>query len=118
MMFRRRPEAIFPLRPPLPLPPGIDEATLYDFLSHVRVRDASEQEMKARVQEMRAKLVESEAQIPMAIAEAFRSGHLGVLDYYNMQNIQADTNMRKSIADGGAPDSGAPPAAGATQSTS
>jgi SAM-dependent methyltransferase len=46
MMFRRRPEAIFPLRPPLPLPPGIDEATLYDFLSHVRVRDASEQEMK------------------------------------------------------------------------
>src|SRR4051812_32115672 len=66
---------------------------------------AQEQEMKARVQEMRAKLVVAEAQIPMSIAEAFRSGHLGVLDYYNMQNIQADTNMRKSIAEGGAPDS-------------
>ncbi|HWF43009.1 MAG TPA: flotillin-like protein FloA [Candidatus Kapabacteria bacterium] len=79
---------------------------------------ASEQEMKARVQEMRAKLVESEAQIPMSIAEAFRSGHLGVFDYYNLQNLQADTNMRKSIADSGAPDSGATPAAGATQSTS
>jgi uncharacterized protein YqfA (UPF0365 family) len=58
---------------------------------------AFEQEMKARVQEMRAKVVEAEAQIPMAIAEAFRAGHLGVMDYYNMQNIQADTGMRKSI---------------------
>lgn len=79
---------------------------------------ATEQEMKARVQEMRAKLVEAEAQIPMSIAEAFRAGHLGVLDYYNMQNIQADTNMRKSIADTGATDSGNAPAPGATQSTS
>jgi uncharacterized protein YqfA (UPF0365 family) len=58
---------------------------------------AFEQEMKARVQEMRAKVVEAEAQIPMAISEAFRSGHLGVMDYYNMQNVQADTTMRKSI---------------------
>jgi len=65
---------------------------------------AHEQEMKARVQEMRAKVVESEAQIPLAIAEAFRSGKLGVMEYYNMQNIQADTGMRKAIAEGSSPD--------------
>jgi uncharacterized protein YqfA (UPF0365 family) len=59
---------------------------------------ASEQEMKARTQEMRAKVVEAEAQIPMAMAEAFRSGRLGVMDYYRMQNIQADSHMRQSIA--------------------
>jgi uncharacterized protein YqfA (UPF0365 family) len=59
---------------------------------------ASEQEMKARTQEMRAKVVEAEAQIPMAMAEAFRSGHLGVMDYYRMQNIQADSRMRQTIA--------------------
>lgn len=67
---------------------------------------AFEQEMKARVQEMRAKVVESEAQIPMAIAEAFRSGKLGVLDYYNMQNVQADTGMRKAIAESASPEMG------------
>src|SRR4051812_8838429 len=59
---------------------------------------AQEQEMSARVQEMRARVVEAEAQIPMAMAEAFRSGHLGIMDYYRMRNIQADTNMRESIA--------------------
>ena len=59
---------------------------------------ASEQEMKARTQEMRAKVVEAEAQIPMAMADAFRSGRLGVMDYYRMQNIQSDTRMRQSIA--------------------
>jgi len=59
---------------------------------------ASEQEMKARTQEMRAKVVEAEAQVPQAMAEAFRAGNLGVLDYYKMQNIQSDTNMRESIA--------------------
>ena len=59
---------------------------------------ANEQEMKARTQEMRAKVVEAEAQIPMAIAEAFRSGHLGIMDYYRMQNVQADSKMRQSIA--------------------
>ena len=59
---------------------------------------AAEQEMKARTQEMRAKVVEAEAQIPMAMAEAFRSGRLGVMDYYRMQNIQSDTRMRQSIA--------------------
>jgi uncharacterized protein YqfA (UPF0365 family) len=59
---------------------------------------ANEQEMKARTQEMRAKVVEAEAQIPMAMADAFRSGRLGVMDYYRMQNIQSDTRMRQSIA--------------------
>ena len=59
---------------------------------------ALEQEMKARVQEMQAKVVEAEAQVPLALAEAFRSGKLGVMDYYRMQNIQADTSMRESIA--------------------
>lgn len=59
---------------------------------------ANEQEMKARTQEMRAKLVEAESQIPMAIAEAFRTGNLGVLDYYNMKNVMADTEMRQGIA--------------------
>ena len=47
---------------------------------------------------MRAKVVEAEAQVPLAMAEAFRSGHLGVMDYYRMQNIQADTRMRQSIS--------------------
>ena len=59
---------------------------------------AVEQEMKARVQEMQAKVVEAQAQVPLALAEAFRSGKLGVMDYYRMQNIQADTSMRESIA--------------------
>ena len=59
---------------------------------------ANEQEMKARTQEMRAKVVEAEAQIPMAMAEAFRAGHLGIMDYYRMQNVQADSKMRQSIA--------------------
>jgi len=59
---------------------------------------ALEQEMKARVQEMQAKVVEAQAQVPLAMAEAFRSGHLGVMDYYKMENIQSDTAMRSSIA--------------------
>ena len=59
---------------------------------------AVEQEMKARVQEMQAKVVEAQAQVPLAMAEAFRSGRLGVMDYYKMENIQADTGMRKAIA--------------------
>jgi len=58
---------------------------------------AAEQEMKARVAEMRAKVVEAEAQIPMAISEAFRSGNLGIMDYYKMKNIMADTQMRNTI---------------------
>ncbi len=58
---------------------------------------ASEQEQKAETQAMRARVVEAEASVPAAIAEAFRSGHLGVMDYYRLKNIQADTDMRSSI---------------------
>lgn len=64
---------------------------------------ALEQEMKARVQEMRAKVVEAESEVPRALAEAFRSGRLGIMDYYRMQNIQSDTAMRSSIAGEGQP---------------
>ncbi|HEY3246642.1 MAG TPA: flotillin-like protein FloA [Phycisphaerae bacterium] len=58
---------------------------------------AREAEMRALVEENRAKVVEAEAQIPMAMAEAFRSGHLGIMDYYRMKNIDADTSMRRAI---------------------
>lgn len=58
---------------------------------------AQEQEMKARVQEMRAKVVEAEAEVPLAMAEALRSGNIGVMDYMNIKNISADTEMRESI---------------------
>jgi uncharacterized protein YqfA (UPF0365 family) len=58
---------------------------------------AAEQEMKARVQEMRAKVVEAEAQIPLAISTAFKNGQLGVMDYYRMKNVIADTQMRESL---------------------
>ncbi|MEZ7843626.1 MAG: flotillin-like protein FloA [Opitutales bacterium] len=61
---------------------------------------ALEQEMKAKVEEMRAKVVEAEAEVPLALAEAFRSGNLGVMDYYKMNNIKADTDMRDSISKG------------------
>jgi uncharacterized protein YqfA (UPF0365 family) len=59
---------------------------------------ALEQEMKARIQEMQAKVVEAQAQVPLAIAEAFRTGKLGVMDYFKMENVQADTAMRQTIA--------------------
>ncbi|MBR4999702.1 MAG: flotillin-like protein FloA [Rikenellaceae bacterium] len=59
---------------------------------------ASEQEMKAMAQEARAKVILAEAEIPMAIADAFRSGNLGIMDYYKLKNIQADTMMREQIA--------------------
>ena len=59
---------------------------------------ASEQEMKARAQEARANVIQAEAEIPKAIAEAFRSGNLGIMDYYKFENIKADTRMRESIA--------------------
>jgi uncharacterized protein YqfA (UPF0365 family) len=65
---------------------------------------AAEQEMTAKAQEMKAKVIEAEAQIPMAIAEAFREGKLGVFDYYNLRNIQADTDMRSSISKEGKED--------------
>ena len=59
---------------------------------------AEEQEMSARTQEMRARVVEAEAQVPMAMAEAFRNGRLGVMDYQRYRNIESDTAMRRSIA--------------------
>jgi uncharacterized protein YqfA (UPF0365 family) len=59
---------------------------------------ANEQEMKALTQEKRARVIEAEAEVPKAMAEAFRSGNLGIMDYYRMKNIQADTSMRDSIS--------------------
>ena len=70
---------------------------------------AEEQEMKARTQEMQAKVVESESQVPLAMAQAFREGKLGVFDYVNMRNIQADTDMRESISGGSESESTSPP---------
>lgn len=60
---------------------------------------AQEQEMRARAQEAKANVIQAEAEIPKAIAEAFRSGNLGIMDYYRYQNIKADTVMRESIAE-------------------
>jgi uncharacterized protein YqfA (UPF0365 family) len=68
---------------------------------------ASEQEQKAQTQAMRAKVVEAEAAIPLAIADAFKSGNLGVMDYYRLKNIQADTTMRDAI--GGSAEGQQPP---------
>ena len=65
---------------------------------------ALEQEMKAKAEEARANVIQAEAEVPKAMAEAFRSGNLGIMDYYRMKNIQADTDMRQSIA---TPESGA-----------
>ncbi len=62
---------------------------------------AKEQEMRAKVQEMQAKVVESQAEVPLALSQALREGKMGVMDYYRLQNIMADTSMRESIADSG-----------------
>jgi uncharacterized protein YqfA (UPF0365 family) len=62
---------------------------------------AVEQEMKAKAQEARAKVIEAEAEIPKSIAQAFVNGNLGIMDYYKMQNVQADTEMRNSISGSG-----------------
>ena len=59
---------------------------------------ALEQEMKAKAQEARAKVIEAEAGVPKAMSEAFRNGNLGIMDYYRMKNIEADTSMRDAIA--------------------
>lgn len=67
---------------------------------------AEEQEMKAKAQEAKAKVIEAEAEIPKAISEAFRSGNLGIMDYYRMDNIKADTEMRESISRPGGSKSG------------
>jgi uncharacterized protein YqfA (UPF0365 family) len=61
---------------------------------------AEEQEMRARVQEMQAKVIEAQAEVPLAMAEALRSGNIGVMDFYKMQNIVADTAMRESLSNG------------------
>ena len=73
---------------------------------------AEEQEMKAKSQEARAKVILAEAEIPKALADAFRSGNLGIMDYYRMRNIEADTSMRESIA---TPDSGTSSQSGSTK---
>jgi len=66
---------------------------------------AREQEMRAAVQEQRAKVVEAEAEVPKALAEALRSGNMGVMDYYGLRNLQADTRMRDSVGrEGEAPE--------------
>ena len=69
---------------------------------------AREQEMKARVEEMRAEVIAAEAQIPLAMADAFRSGNMGIMDYVRYRNIESDTQMRKAIAEG-EPEESAPP---------
>lgn len=81
-----------------------DQAEADKFVAQAKAEErramavAEEQEMKAKTQENRAKVVLAEAEVPLAMAEAFRSGRLGVMDYYQMKNIQADTEMRDSIA--------------------
>ena len=67
---------------------------------------AQEQEMRARVHEMRAKVVEAEAEVPLALSQALREGKLGVMDYYNLKNVVADTDMRSSISKTVTPDEG------------
>ncbi len=82
----------------------IDQANADKNIAQARAEErramavALEQEMKAKAQEARAKVIEAEAQVPMAMADAFRSGNLGIMDYYKFKNIQADTDMREHIA--------------------
>ena len=82
----------------------IDQAQADKNIAQAKVEErramaiALEQEMKAKAQEARAKVIEAEAEVPLAMAEAFRSGNLGIMDYYRMKNMEADTSMRESIA--------------------
>ncbi len=82
----------------------IDQAEADKKIAQARAEErrvmaiAREQEMKAQVEEMKAKVVEAESQLPLAIADALKKGNIGVLDYYNMKNIMADTEMRYSIS--------------------
>ena len=84
----------------------IDQANADKNIAQARAEEkramavAVEQEMRAKAQEARAKVIEAEAQVPLAMAEAFRSGNLGIMDYYKFQNIKADTDMRESISKG------------------
>ncbi len=81
----------------------IDQAEADKKIAQARAEErramavAAEQEMKARVQEMKAKVIEAESQVPLALAEALRSGKMGFMDYYMLQNIEADTKMRRSL---------------------
>ena len=82
----------------------IDQAEADKNIAQARAEErramavALEQEMKAKAQEARARVIEAEAEVPLAMAEAFRTGNLGIMDYYKMKNIQADTEMRENIA--------------------
>ncbi len=82
----------------------IDQANADKNIAQARAEErramavAQEQEMKAKAQEARAKVIEAEKEIPLAMADAFRSGNLGIMDYYKIKNIQADTEMRENIA--------------------
>lgn len=82
----------------------IDQANADKNIAQARAEEkramavALEQEMKAKAQEARAQVIEAEAQVPLAMAEAFRNGNLGIMDYYKFKNIQADTEMREGIA--------------------
>ncbi|HUI32532.1 MAG: flotillin-like protein FloA [Dysgonamonadaceae bacterium] len=82
----------------------IDQAQADKNIAQARAEErramaiALEQEMKAKAQEARAKVIEAEAEVPKAMAEAFRAGNMGIMDYYRMKNIQADTEMRDSIS--------------------
>jgi len=82
-----------------------DQAEADKFVAQAKAEErramavAKEQEMKALVEENRAKVVLAEAEVPLAMSEAFRSGQLGIMDYYRMKNIEADTDMRSSLAD-------------------
>ncbi|MBR2947742.1 MAG: flotillin-like protein FloA [Bacteroidales bacterium] len=82
----------------------IDQANADKNIAQARAEEkramavALEQEMKAKAQEARAKVIEAEKEIPLAMADAFRSGNLGIMDYYKIKNIQADTEMRENIA--------------------
>lgn len=84
----------------------IDQAEADKRIAQARAEErramavAAEQEMRAKVQEMRARVIEAEAQVPLAMAEAFRNGNLGIMDYMRYRNIQADTSMRQAIAGG------------------
>ena len=82
----------------------IDQAEADKNIAQARAEErramavALEQEMKAKAQEARAKVIQAEAEVPLAMAEAFKNGNLGIMDYYRMKNIQADTDMRENIA--------------------
>jgi len=80
----------------------IDQANADKQIAQAKAEERRAMAVAAE-QEMRARVVEAEAEVPRAMAEAFRTGNLGIMDYYRMKNVQADTSMRESIAEGGEP---------------